>query len=655
MAKLTPDEVVTRLSYHYSLGTNEIDTRMTRKNGFNDIIDAYMGRLPSNWPYLSVVTDPRIRTVILEKTARLLNAKLRGRLVPREGGDIVKARINNALLDFQWDNATTGGSMIEKVAALDQTCRLFGAAFALTYWDTERSTNEMKVMDQRDIWWDGSATHPMNAEWCQIREWANVEQLEDRGYDVSKIKTAIKKGDLDSQKQDSVRVSKVKMNKSVENRVGEIDDPDDPVFEVVTEWARDYKRVFIPKISLLLEDSENPFKHGKIPVSMLRYYPLGDDIYGESEVESVLPIQRALNAFLCATIDEVNISMRPPLKIASTGVRIDTIVYGPSAKWIMQNPNLVQEMAFSGQALSNFQVVYPSLLSAFNTAMGDSSLGVSNGGTGRYDTKTATEVASLEKQQNNRDQYNQLYLTEFLKDVMMMWLANNKQFLFDDKSKEWQVVKILGKDNVGYYKQMLLDQQDIPDYAMKQIAQTLLDAGSQVSDAQLRSIVADVSVPVHPIIMNPKEKDPAKFEIKSKLSVSDQGDEADLYMTRADMDGEFDYIPDVSSMAAGASLMQKAAREKAMQLAFDPNTVAMLKEQGYKMPIKELLVSTLEDAGFRDAESQFEKYDTTAQPQPTTGAVPPGQGTTGASQPFVGSTNPQGMGAGISNAVTPQF
>lgn len=651
----TESKLLTQLQRHYSIGSGEIDTRMTRKNGWNDIVDAYMGRLPGNWPYLSLVTDPRIRTVILEKTARLLNAKLRGRLVPREGGDVIKARINNALLDFQWDNAKTGGSMIEKVASTDQTARLFGAGFVFTYWDVERCTNELKVIDSRDIWWDGSATHPMNARWCQIREWADVEALEARGYDVTKLELLSKKGDLTNEKQDTVRMSRVKSNRGIENRVGEMDDTENPVFEVVTEWSAERKIVFLPQASILLEDSENPFNHKSIPVSMLRYYPLGDDIIGESEVESVLPIQRALNAFLCATIDEVNISMRPPLKVSSTGVRMDTIVYGPNAKWIMQNPNQVQEMAFSGQAISNFQVIYPSLLAAFNTAMGDSSLGVSNGGTGRFDAKTATEVSSLEKQQNNRDQYNQLYLTEFLTDIMMKWLANNKQFLFEDKSKEWQIIKILGKENVNYYKQMMLDEQDIPDYAMKQIAQTLEEAGGNVSDEQLKSILSDVAVPTHPVIMNPKEKEPSKYEIKSKLSISPQGDEADLYMTRADIDGDFDYIPDVSSMAAGASLMQKAAREKAMEIAFNPNTVAMLKEQGYIMPLKELLVGTLEDAGYRDAESQFKQYEQPAQPQQAPGVVTPGQGALGAGQPTAGSTSPQSMAAGISAAVAPSL
>ena len=114
---------------HYSLWKQDNDTRRTRKNGWNDITDAYWGKLPSDWPYTSIVVDPRIRTSLIEKNARLLNSKLRGRLVPREGGDVLKARINNALLDFQWDSANDGGSMLGKWAAMDIDTRLYASKF----------------------------------------------------------------------------------------------------------------------------------------------------------------------------------------------------------------------------------------------------------------------------------------------------------------------------------------------------------------------------------------------------------------------------------------------------------------------------------------------------------------------------------------------
>ena len=120
-----------QINQHYRMWTEDNEKRWTRRFGFNAVTDAYLGKLPSDWPYSSKVVDPRIRTSLTEKNARLLNGKLRGRLVPREGGDVLKARINNALLDFQWDNANYGGSMLSKWATMDMDARLYASKFAL--------------------------------------------------------------------------------------------------------------------------------------------------------------------------------------------------------------------------------------------------------------------------------------------------------------------------------------------------------------------------------------------------------------------------------------------------------------------------------------------------------------------------------------------
>lgn len=89
--------------------TEDNDQRMRRKNGWNDITDAYWGKLPKDWPYISKTVIPLLRTSLIEKNGRLLNSKLRGRLIPREGGDTISAIINNEILDFQWDNAQDDG------------------------------------------------------------------------------------------------------------------------------------------------------------------------------------------------------------------------------------------------------------------------------------------------------------------------------------------------------------------------------------------------------------------------------------------------------------------------------------------------------------------------------------------------------------------
>lgn len=632
-----PDPKLVNLLDHYNKGREDMDTRRTRKNGWNDVINAYMGKLPKNWPFLAQTTDPRIRTTILEKTARLLNAKLQGRLVPREGGDIVKARINNAILDFQWDYATEGGPMIEKVAFTDQIARLYGAAFVYVYWDNKKNTNEIKICDPRDIFWDFASTHARNAKWVQYREYTTLKSLEDRGYDLTAVHIKMQSGAYQNERRNEYE-SQVKINRGLEDRVGT--DLSNPVVEAVTEFTPTTKCLFLPKYGEIVHDGKNPYKHGKIPFSQLRYYPLGDDIYGESEVESVLPLARAINSTLCAFLEQTMLTMRPPLKVSSSGVRIETIEYGPGARWIMQNPDQVQEMQFSQQFIANFNATYPALVAAFNTAMGSESLGTSNI-KGTFTDKTATEVKQLSAQQNTRDQYNQLYLSEFLQDIMLMWLSNNKQYLLDDPEKHYHVLKIIGKDKIQELQALKLDDTEIPDEALQTISDTVVAHPEGVTDQMLSEIVNDVSIPTNPVVTNPLEENPENYTVKNKLDVKKNGEEADLYIERDDFEGEFDYVPDVQSMAAGAGQMQQDARERFMERILNPQVQTMLQMQGEAVNIKDLLVSDAEHAGYRDAEGLFKPIEQG------------GQGALGASPMAPGPTGAQGI-QGIPPSLPPQ-
>jgi len=636
MAKKSDQELdkLNKLLDHYTKGKQDMDTRRTRKNGWNDIVNAYMGKLPKNWPYMSVVTDPMIRTAILEKNNRLINAKLQGRLEPREGGDMIKAKINNAILDYQWDNANEGGSMLEKTALSDMDARLFGMKLAYVYWDNSKNCNELKPCDVRDVFIDPAATHIRNAKWVQYREFSTIKQLETKKYDVSRLKRHMKEGVQALRSNEYV--DQVLANRGLEDRTG--DDLSNPVVDVITEWTPDGMVVFCPKYAIILKDSENPYEHGKIPFAQLRYYPLGDDIYGESEVESVVPLARGINSLLAGAIDEANIRIRPPLKVVPAGTRIETIEYGPGARWIMNNLNNVQEMQFSQGNLANFNAMYPALKAAFNTAMGDSSLGVSNVG-GTFTQKTATEVKEQVSQQNNRDQANQLYLGEYLKDVMMMWLSNNKQYLFDDPEKEFHIIKIIGKSNIQALQQMQLDGMEVPDEAMQEIEAAITESPESVSPDMIGEVMRDTAVPTNPVFPG---NDPD--QMKSKLDVKDMGEEADLYVDRDDMVGVYDYIPDIRSMTVGAGIQATQGRQKAYELIIaNPNVLGLLSQQGETLKIKELLINILTDAGEKDAEGLFQ---TQQLQQPGLGVDPTGQA-------LGGPTGAPGMG-GAGQALPPQ-
>jgi hypothetical protein len=660
------------VNYHYTYGTQDMETRKLRKNGWDDIIKAYYGKLPANWPYLSKVVDPVIRTALMEKTSRLFNGKLRGVVVPRESGDVVKSKIINAILDYYWDNAQLGGSMLEKWALMDTYTRLFGAAFALCYW---RKTDdydglEFKVLDNRDVFVDYQANHVKNANWVQVREWRTLQDLKNTTIDgvnlyenldeLEKLMFAEYQGD----RRDTRYTSMVKQLRGLEDRVGQ--DIYFKTVEVVTEYRKDKWITFTPRYGLILRDIENPLDSKIIPVVQLRYYQNGDDVYGESEFEAVLPIQRAINANLCAFQDQINFSLRPPIKVANNadGVRLDTIVYAPNALWLTgSTPNNIIEHQSGTQVVQQFSTTYQVLKSAFNTALGELSAGVSNVNPMATE-KTATEVRATFTQMQSRDQFNQLFLSEALKDQMVMWIKLIQQFLFDDPAKYTIIYKITGMDILNELKRYALDDMEVPDEVTTQIADMIQSDPNMIDPSMIQSIVEQTAIPATPVNMTPNKR---VGEFAPKMEMDKYGEFAVLRVTPDDITGNYDYIPDVKSMSIGTNEAMVNGRNQLLQLLLSPNVNAQLQSEGDKIKVKDLIISIAEDNGVRNAGKFFESVQTgVGQPGMVGGLPTPVEqgagGITQTSPTNIGGAGPQGLptaadlfagqGAGVSQPLT---
>lgn len=623
---------------HYEMVKEDNQIRQTRENGWNDIVDAYWGRLPDDWPFDSRVTIPIIRTSLTEKNARLINSKLRGRLIPREGGDVLKAKINNAVLDFQWENANYGGSMLSKWKDMDFDTRLMGSKFGLVLWrhceydgKVEFDGNEFYPLNILDCGIDPNSTGIKDARWFQVRRWQTIEELENEN-DISisgnlypglnELKKAIsyqKDKPHVQDRRDNEYESRIKSLKGLQDRVG--DDDQFPILEIITEYRPDRWVTFSPKHKVILRDIENPYKHGKIPVIQLKYYRIQDDPIGESEVEPVLPIWRAIMATICAYLDTMVLHMRPPLIGVEGQFRQETIKYGPEEMWIVNNPNAISEFQGNNSALQYFQTTFGALMSQFNNAMGDLSQG-----TGAMDPfapdKTATEVKATVRQQNVRDQANQNDLAEAIKDLMMMWLSNNKQFLFSDPTKKEYVIRIVGSEAYAAFKKAGLDEMIIPDDVMTTISDIITAQGGEISDGALEQLMESGQIPRYPIIKNPKEKNPENYEIKPKMEIDENGNEANLTIVPEDLDGSYDYIADTVSMTSTFADEQLRGRQQAIQLlTANPTVLQLLQGEGYKPNIKELLVKTIEGFGDSDGDRYFQRIEQATPAGATLGGV----------------------------------
>jgi hypothetical protein len=646
---------------HYTMAREDLEHRIQMKDGFNDVDKLIASHIDeSKWPYRSVVFDPIPHTVILEKSARLIGNKPRGRMVPREGGDTLGAYINNELLSFQWDdNSRLGESMISKWIKMDQGSRKYRKKFGICLW-----RYETRIIDgKRKVFYDGpdfkvcksrdslpNPSYETVQKWFQYREYFTLDDLEKTNdaartepvyKNLDKLREVLRnerkgKGDL----RETTSLSKNKSMRGLTDYLGQ-----DEVFktvEIVTEYRPDRWITFAPRHGVVIRDIPNPYRHQEIPVVELGYYPLEDDLYGENELEAVTKLVRSKNAHLSAYSDEIAIRLRPPIMVNPTSVRMHTLEYVPEAKWLMNEPGKdVQQMNFEAAVSANFNSINNIMTGMALNALGESSQGISSinpqQDTGRV---TATEVKDTAFTRNVRDNMNQIFLSEALKRQMMLWHSMNQQFMFQGSAEKAKIIRIVGRDAVEFFNRTGLStvhptQEEVLGVANGTMDQTMVGQGPEFA--------VDIDGAEVP-----------------KFQPDPNGEGGNLILEPGDLVGMYDYQPDVESMRAPSQEMVENKLTAILATITNPTVLQLLQAERKRPKVSELLVKMFEATNvIKDAEAYFEDLP---QPQiqpndqtntggiqaPTTGPVGQGNGGVpgmeGSPSPVAPGQNPQLMG-----------
>lgn len=601
-------ETFKEVDQHYSLAREDLEARFTQWRTVDELFRSHIDQ--TSWPYSAVIFDPRTFTSIFEKTSRLFAKKPRGRLVPREGGDALGAMINNQILSFQWDDVecVDGWPMLARWAMMDQNARKYGASFGLVKWHFESKLD--KNEKKRGVAFDGPDFRPLinrdclpNPSYSQIKNWfqhrdyVTLQEMQSVN-DAARGKPIYKNLDiLNRQIKESGRASGdyrdtnwASVNKEifgVSDQLGR-DDAFTTV-ELITEYRPDRWITFAPSQGVIVRDIDNPYKHGQIPVVMLRYYPVDDDLYGLSEVEPVEKLQKAINALYSQYVDAVNMTTYPIVKVRTTGVQMHTLEFGPGKKWLMNDPATdVVGHENTPQGVREFVQTYRVLVGSMQEALGETSSFTSTMQPGEGN-KTATEIRDSSLQRNVRDNFNQIFLAEALKRQMMLWYEMNQQFFFDNPSQKSKILRIAGKDAIRYFQQRGLDEVGLTDETAMQMIDEDVE-GLELNPEQF-------TTPLYPV------------EGKPKMKVEPTGEMAELLVEPSDLKGTYDYVPDIESMSIPDDTQIMATMQRLIDLVQQQPMQQMLMQDGYKVKAKELLEDSFEKMGMKDADKYFEKLN----------------------------------------------
>lgn len=591
---------------HYDMAREDLDTRIPDWDRKVELFYSYIDE--TGWPYSSEIFVPQTFTALFEKMARLNGSRPKGRLVPREGGDVIKAKINNAVLDFQWEDSTRADNepMIAKWAKMDLNARIYGASFALVKWKYEEDADgnvvfdgpTLKVLTNKDCLPNPSYSTIKN--WFQYRDYLTISELE-RVNDISGEKpkyeninllrkSILERSDKGGDRRDVNYTVKGKSLLGLSDYLGTDEDPDFKVIEIVTEYRDDKKIVFAPRYGVVLQEMDNPYAHRQIPVVCLKYIPVDDDLYGLSEIEPIEKIQKALNALTSQFIDAINMDLYRIVQVNPVEVQMHTLVWEPGKKWLMNNPGKsVVPLEHSMTSTNQFVNVYSVLTSMLKEAMGETS--------GAFSTlqpfsseKTATEIQSTETTKTIRDNFNQVFLTEAIKKQYMLWFLMNKQFLFSDPAKDTYILRIVGKSQMEEFKRIGLDQM-LPDTSEPELmgAEEVIAQGG---DPEI------VDTPMFPVSVG--------GEIKPKMEMDETGEMGTVYVVPEDMVGSYDFIIDVEPMAVANSKKEVEALKELTAMLINPGVQQLLINEGKRPRISELIIDAAEKGGLKGADKYFE-------------------------------------------------
>lgn len=662
-------DLFSKVNRHYEMARDDLESRHSDWDSKDELFRSHIDE--SNWPYNSVVFDPRVFTAIFEKTSRLFANKPRGRMVPREGGDTLGARINNELLSFQWDEneRVDDQPMLAKWAMMDQNARKYGASFALVKWRYEKKIKKEKGKAKSKVYYDGPDFKPLVPRdvlanpsystvkgWFAYREYVTLDELQNVN-DTAKSKPIYKNLDIlrdalakdgegGGDTRDDNYISKNKSIKGLEDYLGK--DEFNKTVEVVTEYTPERWVSYAPKHGIILRDIDNPYDHQQIPVVMLRYYQVDDDLYGLSEIEPVERLQKATNALINQYLDTINMSLYNPLKIRASSVQMHTLEFGPGAKWIMNNPDDVMPHEVSGKGIAEFAQTYRFMIGAMQEALGETSAAISSLNPGA-DEKTATEVKDLALQRNARDNYNQLFLSEALKKQMMFWHVMNRQYLFQTDTDKQKVIRIVGRDAIKYFQKRGLDGTEVSDEALDILQGKGMgdDVENEMEKLLSEGVIRpeDARTPSFPVDVG--------GEVLPKMTLEPGEEMAHIILEEDDLSGNYDFIPDIESMSVPDDAQILSSMRQMIELATNPQTQQQLAQEGFSVKIKELMEDFFVKLGKKDANKYFERMEQNEALGPGQESLIPGGGDQGAiGAPGLGGT-PQASAGGQAQPVVP--
>lgn len=450
---------------------------------------------PSATNWRSQVVD-NIAFEVVEKTvSHLFGGDPKGKFLPVEPGDEMGAIVNQALFDWQWNYP--GQNMKRKMRDLGLQMAIMGLGFGVLDWRYEtRTRKRVNVIDEDtteeieeeyvawdspyfkalylyDCYADPAATSIEEMEWFIYEEYTTLDKLKSMNNGKTKpfinlAKVEEKLRDKDASERNNGNIVNDIRGMGLNNKKKRL--------KVRRMLTRNKRIAYLPDIDVLIEDRDNPYNHGDLPVHLIVDYSYPNQLFGRGEIEPVKTQQLALNSIINQRLDNVELVLNTGFKARAGSRYAHTWKVKPGWVALVEDTKDLEPIIIPDVTSGTFLQTTNYFKDSVTRVLGHVDFTTRNE---TKNDKTATEIRTRQGEQNARLREKEKYIDEFMMRLANQWRELNAQYITTEK-----LIRIVGADAQKYLQeqQMRLEEDGLsmgyvqgPDTGHMNISPNMLD------------------------------------------------------------------------------------------------------------------------------------------------------------------------------------
>lgn len=384
----------------------------------------------------SKVSDPRLSTLIIERSYRVMSQLAVGKVRGISSNDMVDAAIKNLLLEkYVIPNANAQFDLLTKFRLVDMYSNIYGSFFALVDWDVKPNGYigpDMWLLNIRDVFPQVGAVSLEDSDYVIVRTWQPISYFEglakQEGFkNLPEIISKLKDKAGSKHNRDSENISKRNEGQYPQGQPAK----GAGYFEVLSQYEGDRWSEMCIDADLEFRDAKNPHDNGELPIVQKYALPLLDDFMGLGTMERGASMQKVINSNWNLYLDALKMSMMPPVMINKDNIAsMSSIKWGAAEKWLVRNQidNAAKTINLTPQGVSTFNTTHQIGNAALLSLLGTSDTAVSNS-TDTTMGKTPQALKMQQARESTGDNADKFYMERFVSAVMkkMVNLLEKKQ------------------------------------------------------------------------------------------------------------------------------------------------------------------------------------------------------------------------------------